>query len=68
MKDAIWLIAAVIALGVGAVAGHDAEQLADQQDAEALASRDYAARDVCKGQPFTWEDDMTLVCHREKRP
>lgn len=69
MNYATYLIAAVIALGMAAVAGHESEAaMADPQDVEALASRDWAASQVCKGQPFTWEDDKTLVCHREVRP
>lgn len=39
---------------------------ADQEDAEARHSRDWAAHQVCKGQPFTWEDDKTLVCFKER--
>ena len=69
MNYATYLIAAVIALGMATVAGHESEAaMADRQDAEALASRDWAASQVCKGQPFTWEDDKTLVCHREVTP
>lgn len=54
------------AQAVGAPLAAEAE--ADQQDAEALSSRDWAARQVCNGRPFSWEDDKTLVCHREARP
>ena len=36
MKEAAWIIAAVLTLGMGAIAGHDAE--ADRQDTEALAT------------------------------
>lgn len=42
--------------------------LADQEDAEARHSRDWAAHQVCKGQPFEWLDDKTLACFREVRP
>lgn len=66
MKEAAWIIAAVLTLGVGAIAGNEAE--ADREDAEALASRDWAARQVCNGRPFEWLDDKTLVCHREVQP
>jgi len=66
MKYALLLLAAVIALGLGAVAAHESEQLADQQDAEAQNSRDFVASQVCGGGPFSWEDDKTLVCHRER--
>lgn len=65
MKDAIWLIAAVIALGLGAIAGHESEAAAEPSELEqAQHSRDFAARHVCKGQPFEWEGDV-LICHRE---
>lgn len=65
MKGAIWIIAFVIALGVAAVAGHESEALADQQDAEALSSREWAGRKVC-GPNATpvWESDKTLLCLR----
>ena len=66
MKDAVWLIAAVIALGLGAIAGHESEAAAEPTELEqAQHSRDFAARHVCKGQPFEWEGDV-LVCHRER--
>ena len=66
MKDAVWLIAAVLALGLGAIAGHESEAAAEPSEIEqALHSRDFAARHVCKGQPFEWEGDV-LICHRER--
>lgn len=63
MKEAAWIIAAVLTLGMGAIAGHETE--ADRQDAEALSSRDWAAREVCEGGPFEWQGDV-LICHRER--
>jgi hypothetical protein len=63
MKEAAWIIAAVLTLGMGAIAGHEVE--ADRQDAEAIASRDWAAREVCEGRPFEWHGDV-LICHRER--
>ena len=63
MKEAAWIIAAVLTLGMGAIAGNEAE--ADLQDAEALSSRDWAAREVCEGRPFEWQGDV-LICHRER--
>lgn len=63
MKEAAWIIAAVLTLGAGAIAGNEAE--ADRQDAEALSSRDWAAREVCEGRPFEWQGDV-LICHRER--
>lgn len=69
MNYATYLIAAIIALGMAAIAGHESEAaMADRQDVEALASRDWAASQVCKGQPFEWLDDKTLACYREVRP
>lgn len=63
MKEAILIIAAALTIGVGAVAGNEAE--ADLQDAEALSSRDLAAPEVCEGRPFEWQGDV-LICHRER--
>lgn len=65
MKEAAWIIAAVLTLGMGALAGHDAEPEADRQDAEALASREWVGQQVC-GPHATpeWLDDKTLHCLR----
>lgn len=63
MKEAILIIAAALTIGVGAVAGNEEE--ADRQDAEAISSRDWAAREVCEGRPFEWQGDV-LICHRER--
>lgn len=63
MKEAAWIIAAALTIGVGAIAGNEAE--ADLQDAEVLSSRDWAAREVCEGRPFEWQGDV-LICHRER--
>lgn len=63
MKEAILIIAAALTIGVGAIAGNEAE--ADLQDAEALSSRDRAAPEVCEGRPFEWQGDV-LICHRER--
>lgn len=68
MNYAISLIAVVIGLGMAAVAAHESEAAADPTELQqAQNSRDFAARRACKGQPFTWEDDKTLVCHKEQR-
>lgn len=69
MKVAIvWILGPLIAIGMAAVAGnsHDNGAEADQQDLQALHSRDFAARAVCQGQAFEWADDKTLVCHKER--
>lgn len=66
MKEAAWIIAAVLTLGMGALAGHDAEPEADRQDAEALASREWAGQQVCgPHRTAMWESDQVLTCHRE---
>ncbi|KAB2900375.1 MAG: hypothetical protein F9K35_06990 [Burkholderiaceae bacterium] len=71
-----WLTALAVTLAVGVVAAQG--DLADpdptdevtmaQQDAEALASREWVAQRVCNGRPFEWADDKTLVCHQEQQP
>ena len=65
MKEAIFLIAAVIALGVGAVAAHEDDLLQDDELQQAHHSRDFAARKVCQGQAFEWQGDV-LVCFKEQ--
>ena len=45
------------------------EQLADQQDREALSSREWAGQQVCgAGKTAAWLDDKTLTCLREAAP
>ena len=66
MKDAVWPIAAVLALGLGAIAGHESEAAAEPSELEqAQHSRDFAARRVCEGKPFEWQGDV-LVCFKER--
>lgn len=65
MKEAIFLIAAVIALGVGAVAAHEDDLLQDDELQQAQHSRDFAARRVCQGQAFEWQGDV-LTCFKER--
>ena len=64
MKEATWLIAAVLALGLGAVAAHEDEARQDDELQQAQHSRDFAARKVCQGQAFEWQGDV-LVCFKE---
>lgn len=69
-----WLTALVVTVGYVAARGDPAEPepvdevTMAQQDAEALASRDWVAQRVCNGRPFEWADDKTLVCHQEQQP
>ena len=66
MNYACTLIAVVIGLGMAAVAAHESEALAEPTELQqAQHSRVFAARHVCKGQPFEWEGDV-LICHRER--
>lgn len=68
MKHAwAWIAGICLPIAVGAYTANDHEAEADRQDAEALASRDLAARAVCKGRAFEWTDDKTLVCFKEVR-
>lgn len=44
------------------------EQLADQQDREALSSREWAGQQVCgAGMTAVWESDQVLACYRNTR-
>ncbi|WP_313074956.1 hypothetical protein [Melaminivora sp.] len=72
-----WLTAIALSLVIGACAawadaapeaGGAASLQAAQEDAAALASRDWAGRQVCAGRAFEWVDDKTLVCHRKAQP
>ena len=59
-----WLVAMAVTVAMGAAAAHyDADATADAQDAEALASRAFAAQVVCgTGSTAVWLDDKTLQC------
>lgn len=37
-----------------------------QTAADLAAAREWAARQACGGQPFTWADSSTLICHKER--
>ena len=66
MNYVISLIAVVIGLGMAAVAAHESDAAAEPSELQqAQHSRDFAARHVCKGQPFEWDGDV-LICHRER--
>ncbi|MBV7457348.1 hypothetical protein KW843_22905 [Acidovorax sp. sif1233] len=59
----VWILGPLIAFGMAAVAGTTYNDRAELQDAH--HSRDFAASEVCKGQPFEWEGDV-LICLRER--
>ena len=73
MTARAWITALLVTLAVGWIAASvdsshataAPEITADEEDRAALASRDWAASQICKGQAFEWLDDKTLVCHRE---
>jgi len=67
MKSAInWMAALAVVLAVGGLAAQpDTESEADQQDAEALSSRDFAGRALCGNRTPVWLDDKTLDCLKE---
>lgn len=65
MKLTPWILALLITLGLGHFAARaDAE--ADQEDAAALSSREFAAQAVCgpRATPV-WTDDKSLECFKE---
>lgn len=64
MTNTFWFAAGVLTLALGGMAAHESPE-ALQEEADALTSRDFAAQQVCQGQPFSWENDKTLVCHKE---
>lgn len=74
MKYAIYLIAAVIALGMAAVAGHESEAATDSTELqEAAHSRAWVLeqfqRNVCRpGETAVWVADKEADCLREVRP
>lgn len=65
-KAAAWIAAIVTTLTVGAFAGSDTEAEAGREDAEALASREWAGRQVCGPHKTPeWLDDKTLRCLKD---
>lgn len=55
------IVAALLAVLIGAIAAH-ADIQGEQQDREATASRNWAARQKCGNRPHHWANDHTLVC------
>lgn len=70
----VFLLAAMGALLTGcddlaAVHAQAVEVVADQQDREALNSREWAGQQVCgAGRAAVWLNDKTLTCLRETTP
>lgn len=67
MKLALWIFAALITLGVGAIAARGSAE-ADREDAAALSSREFVGQEIC-GPHATpaWTDDQILECWKELR-
>lgn len=65
MKFTPWILALLITLGVGHIAARASAE-ADQEDAAALSSREFAGQAVCgpRATPV-WADDKTLECLKE---
>ena len=67
---ATWILSAVAIAGWLAAASHfdhERERIAEQEEAAAIASRDFAARKVCgENAGFRWVDDTTLQCLTKK--
>jgi hypothetical protein len=60
-----WVVAAALTVAVGAIAAA-ADATSEQEEQAALASRHWAAQQKCNGRPYTWADDKTLHCARQK--
>lgn len=67
---ATWILSAVAIAGWMAAASHfdhERERIAMEEEAAAIASRDFAARKVCgENAGFRWVDDTTLQCLTKK--
>lgn len=67
MKNALLLVivAAAVHLLVGAFAADESLAAAQREEAEAMNSRDFAAKRACGPLTPVWESDMHLVCLKE---
>ena len=65
MKLIYWILALLMTLGVGHIAAKGSAE-ADEEDAAALSSREFAGQAVCgpRATPV-WADDKTLECLKE---
>lgn len=65
MKLTYWILALVITLGVGHIAAQASVE-ADQEDAAALSSREFAGQVLCgKNAVAVWTDDKEMDCFKE---
>lgn len=68
MKNALCLLAIPLAIHflVGAFAADESLAAAQREEAEAMNSRDFAAKRACGSLTPVWESDMHLVCLKER--
>ncbi|MBS7777661.1 hypothetical protein [Acidovorax sp. CCYZU-2555] len=65
MKFIPWILALLITLGMGHFAAR-ANAEADQEDAAALSSREFAGQVLCgKNAVAVWTDDKSMDCFKE---
>lgn len=65
MKFIPWILALLITLGMGHFAARASAE-ADQEDAAALSSREFAGQALCgKGKTAVWADDKEMDCFKE---
>ena len=65
MKVTYWILALVITLGVGHIAAQASAQ-ADEEDAAALSSREFAGQALCgKGKTAVGTADKEMDCVKE---
>ncbi len=65
MKFIPWILALLITLGMGHFAARASAE-ADQEDAAALSSREFAGQAVCGPRATAvWTDDKALECFKE---
>lgn len=65
MKFIPWILALLITLGMGHFAARASAE-ADQEDAAALSSREFAGQALCgKGKTAVWADDKEMDCLKE---
>lgn len=66
MKFTPWILALLLAMALGHWAAVEAGVQADQEDAAALSSREFAGQAVCGPRATAvWTDDKALECFKE---
>lgn len=66
MKFTPWILALLLAMALGHWAAVEAGVQADQEDAAALSSREFAGQVLCgKNAVAVWTDDKEMDCFKE---